>query len=150
MPSGVGWKGWRGVPIMSLIILSLHSALWCRGTEGVPNKYSCGNHLTVYYVAGAMSNQSYHHATSERSQQVSVRNSCGGEDWSESVLIPLRRGIFRWLIQSDDSHGWRRLAEPEWQTNRRPLGTDPVGPPNTALTRLDCNILLKFSSWWIF
>lgn len=124
-----GEEDWGGFPIMSLIILSSHSAPWCQGAEGVPHKYSCTNHLTVCYLAGAMSNQSYRHATSERSQQVSVPEGCGGEDWSESVLIPLRRGIFRWLIQRGDARGRRRLAETERQTNRRPAGTDPVEPP---------------------
>lgn len=138
------------IPIMSLIILSLHSAPWCRGAEGVPHKYACGNHLTVCYLAGTMSNQSCHHATSERSQEVSVRNSCGGSDWSESVLIPLRRGIFRWLIQSGNAPGWRRLALAERQTNRRPPGTDPVEPPTAALTRIDSEILqAETLSWWI-
>lgn len=135
---------------MSLIILSLHSAPWCGGTEGVPHKYACSNHLTVCYLAGTMSNQSYHHATSERSQEVSVRNSYGGSDWSESVLIPLRQGIFRWLIQSGNALGWRRLALTERQTNRRPPGTDPVEPPTAALTLLDSKILqAETLSWWI-
>lgn len=54
---------------------------------------------------------------------------------------PLRRGIFRWLVQSGDAPAWRRLAGTERQTNRRPLATKPVAPPSAALTRRDSNIL---------
>lgn len=70
-----------------------------------------------------MSNQSHHHAISERSQEVSARDCFCAADSVDAVAISLRQGDLR-LARSQmicDAQEMMRAGLTKWQVCRQPL-----------------------------